>query len=195
MREMEILSDLAMITWVKKKEKIKAKQARKLVVADRGGWEQNNSSGGRQNSRESKRDQGGLKVKDAMALAKMEVEMEKLSAEQARAEAQARRRAKKEKRGLGKMTIVIGGEGITIRYEQETWEKGKATPSKPKPGRAFCSSCNRRFRDRLSLNQHLAESLKHNWCLVCFRDIPSDTALNHVRYVSSMNALICYWQI
>ncbi|OAX41878.1 hypothetical protein K503DRAFT_711747 [Rhizopogon vinicolor AM-OR11-026] len=41
----------------------------------------------------------------------------------------------------------------------------------------FCAGCDRWFVDLASLCQHLAASLKHNWCFVCSRDFSSSDAL------------------
>jgi hypothetical protein len=123
MREMEILSDLAMVAWLRKKENAKAKQASRQAMTEdgkRNGREKADSK----EKRMSKRDQGDLRVKDAVAIVRMEVEVEILAAKQAEAEAEARRKANKKKRGLDPVAI----EGDKVR---KTGGKARAT-SKPK---------------------------------------------------------------
>ena len=122
MREMETLNDLAMIAWVKKKEKMKRKQARKSIVVD---IDDESEGGGKDKSGNgrkcSKRDLGDVKVGDAVAIVRMEVEVEKLAMKEADAEARARRKLrKKQKKGLG---LVSGKEP---EVGQKVGGKGKA---------------------------------------------------------------------
>ncbi|KAG2107898.1 uncharacterized protein F5147DRAFT_695632 [Suillus discolor] len=42
----------------------------------------------------------------------------------------------------------------------------------------FCVGCNRWFVDLANLYQHLATSLKHNWCFLCSRDFATPTSLD-----------------
>jgi C2H2-type zinc finger len=44
----------------------------------------------------------------------------------------------------------------------------------------FCVGCKRWFVDLASLYQHLATSLKHNWCFLCSRDFATPTLLDQV---------------
>ncbi|KIM75469.1 hypothetical protein PILCRDRAFT_827171 [Piloderma croceum F 1598] len=73
----------------------------------RNGREKANNS---KKKRVSKKDQGDLRVNDAIAIVRMEVEVEILATKQAEAEAEARRKANKKKRGIDHMLVTIEGD-------------------------------------------------------------------------------------
>ena len=149
----ETLSDLAMIAWVKRKEKRKERQPRKSIVVDPdneydadGGNKFDGGGNGkkslRQSGRESKRDLCSMTVGDAAAMVGMEVVVEKLATKEARAEDRARRNLtkKQKKKGL-KMVIIVGKAPGMFFVEQEPEaeqkvcgkgkgnRKGKANPT------------------------------------------------------------------
>jgi hypothetical protein len=104
-QEMELLSEMAVIAWVRRKEKMKARQAEKLVKA-----EERKVAGGRMADswrRESKRVGGGVRVKDAVAMVKMEAEVERLAVREAEAEAKARKRNKRKIRRKAWTIIMV----------------------------------------------------------------------------------------
>jgi len=130
--EMEALSDIAMAAWMRKKEKMKARQSSKLEVAEQRKWGvgQKGNSGIR--VKESKRGKCGPSVKDAVKMLNMEVEVEMLATKKAQAEVKtkARRKVKRRKLVLGHM---IAGIKEDIDEDDTTFKKAKVkTKSRPK---------------------------------------------------------------
>jgi hypothetical protein len=131
-----------MIAWVKKAEKIKAKQARKLFVVntdDESGRDKSDSGGnGRKNlkkrARESKRDLGDVKVGDALAMVRMEMEVEKLATKEAEAEARASRNLRKKQKKEPEVGQKVCGKGkVNRKGKGNTTSTSKSKPkSKPK---------------------------------------------------------------
>lgn len=50
-------------------------------------------------------------------------------------------------------------------------------------GDPYCDGCERQFVNMTSLNQHLFNSPKHNWCFDCSRDFSSESSLLQVSRV------------
>jgi len=142
MQEMEALSDLAMIAWVSKKERMKAKQESKQFVAEEKRWGavRRINNGLR---REFKRCQSGPSVKDAVKMMKMEVGIEVLAKVKAQAErkkaqveAKARLRRNAERRRMMVGPIIFGIR-IEMGWEEEQEkapeEKKAKFKARPKP--------------------------------------------------------------
>jgi hypothetical protein len=77
--------------------------------------------------------------------------------------------------------LDVSDDGVS---NNGTFGDSDSTDSDP-----HCDGCERQFIDITALNQHLFNSLKHNWCFDCSRDFGSKDSLLQVSHITKLRFL------